>query len=97
MTRRLWDWLDTEHARNVVLIALAAPFVSLALSFVFPGLRNPIFLMLAPIIAILAYEARRQPWRPSPALTKWEIVLIAAVIAIVGFFLVSPSYFARVL
>ena len=33
MTRRLWDWLDTEHARNVVLIALAAPFVSLSLSF----------------------------------------------------------------
>jgi hypothetical protein len=82
----------------VVLIALAAPFVSFGLSVVFPALRHPIVLALAPMMAVLAYEARRQPWRPSRALTKWEIVLIAAVIAIVGvFFLVSPSYFARVL
>jgi 4-amino-4-deoxy-L-arabinose transferase-like glycosyltransferase len=96
--RRVWDWLDTTHARNLILIALAAPFVAFAVSVVFPGLRHPFALALAPVVAVLAHQGARTPRRPSVPLTKWEIVLIATGVAVVGlFFLVSPSYLGRIL
>jgi hypothetical protein len=93
MTRALWDWLDTEHARNVILVALAAPFVSLALGFAFPGLRNVALLAISPGLAALGYEASRGNWR---WLITWQMVLVAVILTAASvFFLISPSYLAR--
>jgi hypothetical protein len=88
----VFERLRTPHARTLILIALGSPILAFVLSFALTGFRNLLVLALSPLVGVLLYEATRSPW------TKWEIVLVAAIVAVAGLlFLMNPAYLGRML
>jgi hypothetical protein len=80
---RTWAWL---------IIGLSTLIATLVLGFVFSGLRNLAALVVLPVLAVMAYEARRMSW------VWWEIALLAAVVVTGAvLFLMSPTYLGRLL